>query len=100
MKLTLHFNPYFRTDHGCAFNNFVKWCNDNFLDLNIGKTKEVIIDFRKSGAEVNDKDIEIVEYYKYLGTVFDLQLKFETNTDTIVKCGQQRIHLLRKTELF
>ncbi len=27
-------------------NNFINWCNENFLTLNVKKTKEIIIDFR------------------------------------------------------
>ena len=34
-------------DHGLALNDFVKWCDNNFLDLNVRKTKELIIDFLK-----------------------------------------------------
>ena len=28
-----------------TIDNFVKWCDDHFLKLNISKTKELIIDF-------------------------------------------------------
>ena len=38
-------------DHGLALNDFIKWCDDNFLDLNVRKTKELIIDFRNNRAE-------------------------------------------------
>ena len=41
-----------------------------------------------------------MDSYKYLGTIFDSQLKFDVNTDTIVKKGQQRIHLLRRLNSF
>lgn len=41
-----------------------------------------------------------MESYKYLGTVFDSQIKFDVNTDAIVKRGQQRIYLLRKLNSF
>jgi hypothetical protein len=33
--------------------SFVKWCDSNFLDLNVRKTKEMIMDFRKDN---NDHD--------------------------------------------
>ncbi len=45
---------------------------------------------------IHNQQVEIVDNYKYLGTVLDSHLKFDANTDTIVKRGQQRIHLLRK----
>ena len=44
--------------------------------------------------------MEIVTSYKYLGTIFDDHLKFDVNTEAIVKRGQQRIHLLRKLNSF
>ena len=47
---------------------------ENHLDLNAGKTKEMEIDFRKSSPVVrdliiNDVKVESVTEYKYLGTV-------------------------------
>eukprot|EP00061_Rhincodon_typus_P017042 g45566.t1 len=48
------------------------WCNENNLSLNIGKTKELIIDFRKKGGEhvpsyINGAEVERVESTKFLG---------------------------------
>lgn len=78
------------SDHGNALPDFVKRCDDRFLDLNVSKTKEVIIDFRKHKANatvsmIHREDAEIVESYKYLGTLFDSQLRFDINTDSVVK---------------
>lgn len=93
------------SDHGPALPEFVKWCDDNYLDLNVSKTKEMIIDFRRINTDhkasvIHGEDVQIVESYKYLGTVFDCHLKFDTNTESIVKRGQQRIHLMRKLNSF
>ncbi len=65
---------------------------------------QIIIDSRKNNTEpkpsiIHSKDVAIVDNYKYLGTLFDSQPKFDVNTDTIVKRGQ-RIHLLRKLNSF
>ena len=84
-------------DHGLALNDFIKWCDDNFLDLNVRKTKELIIDFRNNSAEpkksqIHGEPVGIVETYKYLGTIFDS----DKNTESLVKQGQQRIHLMHK----
>ncbi|KAF7654596.1 hypothetical protein LDENG_00067420, partial [Lucifuga dentata] len=94
-----------QSDQGKALSDFVGWYDNNFLDLNVSKTKELIIDFRRSKEEVKDSVIhgdrvETVTSYKYLGTVFDDQLKWDHNTDVIMKRGQQRIHLLRKLDSF
>ncbi len=94
-----------QSDHGCALSLFVNWCDANFLDLSVTKTKELVIDFRRNcpkpvASTINGNDVEIVETCKYLGTMFDSKLKFDTNTESIVKRGQQRIHLLRKLNSF
>merc|ERR1712002_159622 len=34
-----------------AIHNFVQWCDNNFLELNVGKTKEMIIDLRKNSND-------------------------------------------------
>ena len=34
-------------------NKFATYCKTNFLELNIKKTKEIIIDFRKSKAALS-----------------------------------------------
>jgi len=44
----------------------VNWCDDNNLSLNVNKTKEIVIDFRKgSGGHapvyVNGDEVEMVE---------------------------------------
>lgn len=93
------------SDHGSALPDFVKWCDDSLLDLNVSKTKELIIDFRKKGTNtsvcrIHGEDVEIVNHYKYLGTVFDSQLKFERNSESVVKRAQQRVHLLRRINSF
>jgi len=69
---------------------FTKWCKENYLELNVRKTKELIIDFRKSPNEIpalfiNDSKVERVEEYKYLGTVLDNKLTFNANTTLIHK---------------
>lgn len=91
--------------HGEALADFISWCDNNFLDLNVGKTKELVFDFRKkqnpvSESIVHNENVEIVSSYKYLGTVFDDHLKFDVNTAALVKRGQQRIYLLRKLNSF
>ena len=58
---------------------FVQYCEDNHLNLNVKKTKEIVFDFRikknsnpsDHALSIDDTDIEIVPSYKYLGTVID-----------------------------
>ena len=43
---------------------------------------------------VHDKEVETVS--KFLGSVFDNKLKWDLNTDAILKKGQLRLYFLRK----
>lgn len=84
---------------------FVKQCDDNYLGLNVTKTNELIVDFRKNrfypeASNIHGENVESVETYKYLGTMFDSNLKFDQNTESIAKRGQQRIHFMLKLNYF
>ena len=92
-------------DHGPALRNFIKWCDDSYLKFNACKTKELVIDFRKHNQSpgkttIHDQKVEIVTKYKYLGTVFDNKLRWDDNTEVIVKKCQQRLYFLRKLNSF
>lgn len=67
------------SNHGPALPDFVNWCDDSLLNLKVLKTKE-LINFRNKGSNtsacrIHGEDVEIVNSYKYLSTVFDSQLK-------------------------
>ena len=69
------------------------------------KPKEMSIDFRRGKEEhacvsVAGENIEIVETFKYLGTILDSGLNFNANTEYITKKAQQRLRLLRKLSFF
>ena len=56
--------------------------------LNVDKTKEMVLDFRKNRAEcglsnIHGERVEIVQSYKYLGTIFEDKLKWDFNTKEI-----------------
>ena len=93
------------SDHGPVLENFIKWCDDSYLELNGGKTKEMFIDFRrdppaKDPILINGSAVERVSEYKYLGTVLDDKLSFDANTDHICKKANQRLFFLRKLRGF
>ena len=80
---------------------FSDWCKVNYLDLNVKKTKELLIDFRTNPLPVPDllidgTIVERVDEYKYLGTIIDKKLDFSANTDHINKRCQSRIYCLQK----
>ena len=78
-----------------------KWCEEHFLQINVKKTKELLIDFRRKADPVpqltlNNEVVERVDNYKYLGTIIDNGLNFNKNTDSIYKKCHQRTYLLRR----
>ncbi len=91
--------------HGPIFNDFLSWCSDAFLQLNVSKTKEMCIDCRQTpqniqSSVVNGQTVDIVTNYRYLGTIIDGKLKFDLNSDILYKKGQQRLYCLRKLAKF
>ena len=40
---------------------FINWCRDNSLDLNVKKTKEMLIDFRKAPTVIPDLFIDAIQ---------------------------------------
>lgn len=76
------------------------WCNGAALQLNITKTKETVILFRKKMfPRCNRKVVDRVEEYKYLGTIFHTTLKFQQNIEAIITKAHLRIYVLRKSVL-
>ncbi|XP_070819483.1 piggyBac transposable element-derived protein 2-like [Chaetodon trifascialis] len=59
-------------EYRAAVDNFVTWCEQNHLQLNVVKTKELTVDLKRTKALVTPVSIQvvsvdIVEDYKYLG---------------------------------
>ncbi|KAK7877944.1 hypothetical protein WMY93_031420 [Mugilogobius chulae] len=76
------------TDHGPVLSEFFDWCQSSFLHINVAKTKEMCIDFRKSSsvlspALIGGQAVEVVQEYKYLGVMMDNKLTFESQVDAI-----------------
>ena len=75
------------------------------MEINIGKTKELVLDARKTKilfvpVKVNNEPVEVVSNFKYLGTLIDNKLSFSDNSDLISKKSQQCLYLLRKLRSF
>ena len=70
--------------------DFSNWCDQNFLELNVSKTKEMVVDFKRNSTDVGalqirGQTVERVEEYRYLGTIIDHKFNFEKNAETIYK---------------
>ena len=84
----IHNTPYMI--HGPIIADFVKWCEESHLQLNILKTKDMIIDFRKNASPhdvttIITQPVQYVDSYKYLGTIIDFKLNFEENCIAVCK---------------
>jgi hypothetical protein len=89
-----------RTEYLSQVNNFVTWCDENYLNLNVKKTKEMILDFRKKQAclpslDTKSETVERVHEYKYLGVIIDDRLSGNANTKHVYGKCVQRLHHLR-----
>ncbi|KAI4903673.1 hypothetical protein NFI96_008971 [Prochilodus magdalenae] len=85
--------------------DFVSWCKLNQLQLNISKTKEMVVDFRKNRSPqapvtIDGEEVKVVGTYKYLGVHLDNKLDWSSNTSAVFKRGQSRLYFLRKLRSF
>ena len=72
------------------------WYQNNNLSLNIIKTKEMILDYRKRRTEdalilIEGAVVEQVESFKFLGVHITNKLSWSKDTKTIAKRAQQSI---------
>ncbi|KAM9825158.1 uncharacterized protein ACBT44_005959 [Syngnathus typhle] len=77
------------------------WCRDNNLLLNVDKTKEIVVDFRKGHTQhlpltIDGAVVERVSSAKFLGVHISEDLSWSTNTASLAKKAQRRLYFLRK----
>ena len=90
-------------EHGPVVSDFMHWCESSFLNINVAKTKEMLIDLTPSPISpvlMNDQSVEVVQQYKYLETVIDNKLSFEPHDDAVCKKAHQRMYFYRKLRSF
>ncbi|XP_061143633.1 uncharacterized protein LOC133160076 isoform X1 [Syngnathus typhle] len=88
-------------DYRVEVEQLVGWCRDNGLILNVEKTKEIIVDFRKNQPHyapliINSSAVEVVSSTKFLGVHITDYLTWTGNTTTLVKRAQKRLYFLRR----
>ncbi len=77
-------------------------CVANNLSLNVEKTKEVVMDFRRRNSTdhppltIDSSTVERVSSTKFLGVHITEDLTWTTNTMSLSKKAQQRLHFLRR----
>ena len=73
--------------------SFVGWCDTNHLHLNIGKTKERLVDYRRSKKRpptpitIRGKEVEPVDNSKFLGVQINNKLDWTDNTEALYRKG-------------
>eukprot|EP00061_Rhincodon_typus_P011677 g36882.t1 len=83
----------------------VMWCNENNLSFNVGKTEELIVDFRKKGGEhasiyINGTEVGRVNSIKFLRVTITDNLSLTSHADATVKAAQQRLFFLKQLRKF
>ncbi len=82
------------------------WCQDNSLSLNVSKTKELVVDFRKRQQRpltplmISGTPVERVSSFKYLGVNISEDMTWTTHIQTPVKKARQRLYHLRQLRNF
>ena len=77
------------------------WCKDNNLSLNVIKTKEMTVDYRKRRTEhgpilIDGAAVEQVESFKFLGVHITNKLSLSKHTKTVIKRARQNLFPLRR----
>ena len=88
-----------------TLNKIVEWTSDNKMKLNKKKTEVMIFNFTRdyqfsTRLYVEDSLLEIVNQTKLLGTIISSDLKWQSNTDMLVKKAYQRMVILHKLHSF
>ena len=81
------------------------WCQDNKLSLNVSKTKELIVDYRKRRTKhapihINGALVERVKSLKFLGVHITNKLSWFKHTKTVVKRARQHLFPPRRVKRF
>ncbi|TKS65279.1 putative RNA-directed DNA polymerase from transposon BS [Collichthys lucidus] len=77
------------------------WCTENNLCINVKKTKEMIVDFRRGRhlpppLHIGGTAVEVVSSFRYLGMNIANDLTWSTNTSYLVRKAHQRLCFLRR----
>ncbi|KAI4876266.1 hypothetical protein NFI96_007911 [Prochilodus magdalenae] len=83
-----------------------EWCYHNNLSLNISRTKEMIVDYRKlqrgghSPLYINGAEVERVSSVRFLGVHLTDDLSWSLHTNKVVRSARQRLFFLRRLRKF
>ncbi|KAK3521482.1 hypothetical protein QTP70_006831 [Hemibagrus guttatus] len=77
------------------------WCKANNLSLNVDKTKEMVVDFRRPQSchcllFIDESSVEIIKSTKFLGVHLVENVTLSLNTSSISKKAQQHLYFLQR----
>ena len=90
------------TNYRKEVNQLALWCQNNNLFLNLEKTKEIVVDFRRTHRRpplpltINGAAVTQVTSTKFLGVTITEDLTWKNNTTALAKKAQQRLYFIRK----
>ncbi|XP_051517576.1 uncharacterized protein LOC127419842 [Myxocyprinus asiaticus] len=81
------------------------WCQEHNLSLNVSKTKELVVDFRRKDREhspitINGAPVERVSSFKFLCVHITEELTWSVHTEVVVKKAHQHLFFLRRLRKF
>ncbi len=93
------------TAHREEVSTLTKWCQENHLSLNIDKTKELVVDFRRQSREhtpitIDKTPVERVNSFKFLSVHITEDLTWSAHTDAVLKKAHQCLFFLRRLREF
>jgi hypothetical protein len=93
------------TPYRDTISDLVKQCDKDDLELNVKKTKVIIVDFRKGEhvyepITIKGAEVDRVEQYDYLGTTVAEDLTWKANIQRLAKNAMKRMFHLRKLREF
>ena len=88
-------------------NNVSAWCKSNAIMMNVKKTKSMMFSTRHKLSHINpiqisidDRLLECVSFYKYLGTFVDSELNFVKQSNETIKSISYKYYFLWKIRNF
>ena len=86
-------------------NKILNWTQENKMKINQDKSKTMIFNFTKkfqftTRLNMEDKNLEVIKNTKLLGIIIQDNLKWEKNTEFLVKKANTRMEMLRRSKSF
>jgi len=88
-------------EYRALINSFVEWCGNNHLQLNVTKTKELVIDFRRKETQLTPLCISAVNVDSYKSRMVYIDNKLNwTNMEALYRKGQSQLYFLWRLKSF